>query len=162
MRPRRGVITLLVALGLGLALTLMPATSVAAGRLNAYELQNDFMCVACHEPLNQVNSPESQAEKSDLVRFVDQGLDVNQIKARMVSIYGEEVLAQPPAHGISLLVYILPPLVVVAGLGFIAYNLPRWRRQSRVARAEGAGPTGPPQDSPEFARLERELADFDR
>ncbi|HET9073421.1 MAG TPA: cytochrome c-type biogenesis protein CcmH [Solirubrobacteraceae bacterium] len=160
MRVRRRLVSLLA--GLCLALALAPGGALAAGRLNAYELQNDFMCVSCHEPLNQVNSPESQAEKSDLVRFVNEGLDLNQIKAQMVSIYGEQVLSQPPAQGISLLVYILPPLVVVAGLGLLGYNLPRWRRRTGMARAAVAGPTGPPQDALEFARLERELAEFDR
>jgi cytochrome c-type biogenesis protein CcmH/NrfF len=138
------------------------ATALGAQHQSAYSLQPNFMCVSCHEPLNQVNSPEALAEKQTLVQLVDKGLSYTAIKAQMVSIYGEEVLAEPPAHGVSLLVYILPPLVLIGGLGLLAYNLPRWRRRARVAEAAGAGPTGPPLDRADAQRLEHELADFDR
>jgi cytochrome c-type biogenesis protein CcmH len=135
--------------------------AMGAQHQSAYSLQPDFMCVSCHEPLNQVNSPEAVAEKDTLAQLVAKDLSYNAIKAQMVSIYGEEVLAQPPAHGVSLLVYILPPLVLVCGLGLLAYNLPRWRRRARAAEAEGAGPIGPPLDRADAQRLEHELADFD-
>ncbi len=145
-----------------LCLTGGTAAAMGAQHLNAYSLQPDFMCVLCHEPLNQVNDSESQAEKNSLAQMVSQGLSLGQIKQQMVDIYGEEVLAKPPARGLNLLVYLLPPLVLVGGLGLLAYNLPRWRRRTRVQQAGGAGPTGPPPDQADAERLERELADFDR
>jgi cytochrome c-type biogenesis protein CcmH/NrfF len=138
------------------------STAVAAGHLNAYALQGDFICVSCHEPLNQVNSPEAIAEKETLGALVNQGLGYNQIKTEMVSDYGQDVLARPPAKGINLLVYILPPLVLVGGLGLLAYNLPRWRTRARLQAAAGAGPTGPPPTHADAERLDRELAEFDR
>ena len=138
------------------------ARTLAAQHLNAYTLQPDFICVSCHEPLNQVNSPEAIAEKQTLSSLVDKGLGYNQIKSQMVADYGIEVLAKPPAHGINLLIYILPPLVLLGGIGLLAYNLPRWRRRARVQAAAGAGPTGPPPNSADAERLDRELAEFDR
>jgi cytochrome c-type biogenesis protein CcmH/NrfF len=136
--------------------------ATAAQRLDAYSLEGDFMCVSCHEPLNQVNSPEAENEKATLATLVSTGLDLKQIKARMIADYSEEVLAKPPAHGINLLIYILPPLVLLGGIGVLAYNLPRWRARARVQSAAGAGPTGPPPDQADAERLERELAEFDR
>jgi cytochrome c-type biogenesis protein CcmH/NrfF len=136
------------------------ASALAAQHLNAYSLQGDFICVSCHEPLNQVHSPEAQAEKQTLQQLVDQGLDLSQIKRRMVNIYTEEVLAAPPAHGVNLLIYILPPLVLVGGLGFLAYNLPQWRRRGRLA-AQNA-PSVPEALNPQEAeRLDAELRTFD-
>jgi cytochrome c-type biogenesis protein CcmH/NrfF len=155
----RRLVCLLVSLTV---LCLGAGTALAAPRLNAYNLQPDFICVSCHEPLNQVNSPEAIAEKQTLSSLVAKGLDYNQIKAEMVDIYTEDVLAKPPAHGINLLIYILPPLVLVGGLGLLAYNLPRWRRRAQVQAAAGAGPTGPPPSSADAERLDRELAEFDR
>jgi cytochrome c-type biogenesis protein CcmH/NrfF len=114
------------------------------------------------EPLNQVNSPEAENEKATLATLVSTGLDLKQIKARMIADYSEEVLAKPPAHGINLLIYILPPLVLLGGIGVLAYNLPRWRARARVQSDAGAGPTGPPPDQADAERLERELAEFDR
>jgi cytochrome c-type biogenesis protein CcmH/NrfF len=115
-------------------LLLTAAGAAAKSHLNAYSLEGQFICVSCHEPLNQVNSPEAVAEKQTLSGLVNQGLTFNQIKAQMVDTYTEEVLASPPAHGVSLLVYILPPLFLVCGLGFLVYNLPRWRRRAQLAR----------------------------
>jgi cytochrome c-type biogenesis protein CcmH/NrfF len=144
-------------------LGLSAGSALGAQHLNAYSLQPDFICVSCHEPLNQVNSPEAIAEKQTLSSLVAKGLDYNQIKAEMVDIYTEDVLAKPPAHGINLLIYILPPLVLVGGIGLLAYNLPRWRRRAQVqAATAGAGPTGPPPDPADAERLDRELAEFDR
>ena len=119
------------------------------------------MCVLCHEPLNQVNSAEAQAEKGTLSQLVNKGLSYSGIKREMVSVYGEDVLGQPPALRANLLVYIPPALVLLGGLGFLAYSLPRWRRRARAQQAAGAGPTGPPLNQADAERLDHELADFD-
>ena len=48
--------------------------------------------------------------------------------------YGPAVLARPPAHGFNLLVYIIPPVVLILGIVTIAgVHLPRWRRRAREA-----------------------------
>jgi cytochrome c-type biogenesis protein CcmH len=150
---------LLLAVVAALCLT-TAGTALAASHLNAYSLQGDFMCVLCHEPLNQVNDTESAAEKATLSQLVSRGDDLSQIKTQMVADFGEEVLAAPPAHGISLLVYILPPLVLVAGLGFLAYNLPRWRARARAAAALTGVPEMP-LDPADEQRLNAELETFD-
>ena len=63
------------------------------------------------------------------------GLDMSQLKAAMVAQYGQEVLAQPPASGFNLTVYILPPAIFLGGLALLAYTLPKWRERSRRAAA---------------------------
>jgi cytochrome c-type biogenesis protein CcmH len=132
----------------------------AAQKLNPYSIQGQFICTGCHEPLNQVNSPESQAEKRTLVQLTGEGLDLSQIKAQMVKAYGVAVLARPPARGLNLLIYILPPLVLLGGLGFLAYSLPRWRRRAR--QAARVGPlVAMPLDPADEARLDEELSGFD-
>jgi cytochrome c-type biogenesis protein CcmH len=136
------------------------ACAHAAQHLNAYSLQGDFICVSCHEPLNQVNSPESQAEKQTLTQLVNQGLDYSQIKTQMVDDYTAAVLAEPPAHGLNLLVYILPPLFLVGGLGFLGYNVPRWRQRARAA-AQLASTPEMPLDPADEQRLNAELETFD-
>ncbi|WP_249009539.1 cytochrome c-type biogenesis protein CcmH [Conexibacter sp. DBS9H8] len=147
---------------IGLSGALLPGTAVAAGHLSAYSLQPTFMCVSCHEPLNQVSSPEAQAEKQTLAQLVNRGLTLPQIKTQMVSDYGEQVLAQPPAQGLDLLVYILPPLVLVLGLGLLAYNLPRWRRRSRAAAMVELSSEVWQLSPSDAARLDAELQSFDR
>jgi cytochrome c-type biogenesis protein CcmH len=156
IRPRR--LILLAALS-GL---LLPGAAVAAGHLSAYSLQPTFMCVSCHEPLNQVSSPEAQAEKQTLAQLVNEGLTLPAIKSQMVADYGEQVLARPPAQGVNLLVYILPPLVLICGLGLLAYQLPRWRRRSRAAAMVELSSEVWQLSPADAARLDAELQSFDR
>lgn len=134
-------------------------SAVAAGRLTLLNVEPNFMCLSCHEPLNTVNSPQAVAEKHTLSRLINKGEDMSQIKAQMVSIYGQQVLAKPPASGVSLLIYILPPALLLGGLALLAYSLPRWRARARAAgQAPAAG--GTPLSGEQAARLDDELTKF--
>lgn len=165
MRPRRALAALAAAVAL---LTVAAAPALGAGaahRLDPLSVQANFMCTSCHEPLPQVNSPEAQDEKDTIVELIDKGYTLPQIKSAMVEIYGQGVLAQPPAQGFNLLIYILPPVLVVAGLGLLAYTLPKWRARSRGAAGgsggAGAGTTAVPPLAPEDEqRLDEELERF--
>jgi cytochrome c-type biogenesis protein CcmH len=84
---------------------------------------------------------------------------MSQLKAAMVAQYGQEVLAQPPASGFNLTVYILPPAIFLGGLALLAYTLPKWRARSRRAAVTpivGAAPLEPD----EAKRLDDELTNF--
>jgi cytochrome c-type biogenesis protein CcmH/NrfF len=151
---------LLAALGVTL---LLGATAILASSASAnqsfYSVSGQFMCTECHEPLNQVNSPEAISEKQYLQGLVTRHLTLSQIKHAMVAQYGVAVLAQPPASGFNLTVYILPPALFVGGLALLAYTLPKWRARSRRAAATsmaGAAPLEPD----EAKRLDDELTNF--
>lgn len=151
VRARSRAVTLAVVLALGLA-----PPAVAAGRASFVQIQNDMMCVACHEPLAVAQSQEAFSERQFIRDLIAQGLTKSQIERQMVAQYGPQVLARPPAHGFNLLVYLLPPAIVGLGLLTLAVTLPRWRRRTRAA----AGPYRPAsQLSPEDARrLAEDLA----
>jgi len=133
--------------------------ATAAADVNYYSVVPQFMCVECHESLNQVNSLEAIAEKTTLRRLIAQGLNLGQIKSGMVAQYGPDVLARPPAHGFNLTIYILPPAVLVGGLALLAYTLPKWRERSKRASVTSL-PGAAPLDSDDAKRLDDELADF--
>ena len=146
-----------------LAMTILALTAggsaVAAGRLNLLNVETQFMCVSCHEPLNTVSSPQAISEKQVVSRLIAKGDDMQQIKNTMVSYYGVQVLARPPASGVNLLIYILPPALLLGGIALLAFTLPRWRARGR--RAEQAQPSGGAPLSPEqAARLDDELTKF--
>jgi cytochrome c-type biogenesis protein CcmH/NrfF len=148
---------LLAALTIALGAGAVPASAVAAQ--NWYSTVDQFMCVSCHEPLNQVDSPQALSEKSYLRGLIARDLPLGQIKAAMVAQYGTEVLGRPPASGFNLTIYILPPAVLIGGLALLAYTLPKWRERSRRAaatRLAGAEPL----DSADAKRLNDELGDF--
>jgi cytochrome c-type biogenesis protein CcmH/NrfF len=151
---------LTVAALLAAALTAGTAAAAAASPALDYSgIVSQFMCTECHEPLNQVNSPEAISEKEYLQGLVARGLNLGQVKHAMVAQYGVTVLARPPASGFDLTVYILPPAVFVGGLALLAYTLPKWRARARRAAATpiaGAVPLEPD----EAKRLDDELSHF--
>lgn len=135
------------------------AAGSASARQSWYSTVDQFMCTSCHEPLNQVDSPQALSEKSYLRGLIARGLSLGQIKSAMVAQYGPEVLGRPPASGFGLTIYILPPAVVIGGLALLLYTLPKWRERSR--RAAGAAPAAAqPLDSDDARRLDDELTNF--
>ncbi len=149
----------LMALGVAISATgAGPAASASAEpQVGFYSIVGQFMCTTCHEPLNQVNSPQAISEKQTLQGLIARGLTVTQIKNAMVDQYGQQVLARPQASGFNLTIYILPPAIFVAGLGLLIYTLPKWRARARAAKPlENASPL-PPDDA---RRLDDELTDF--
>lgn len=155
---KRVVLTLMAVLALGL-----PLASASAGavhpRASLTDIENDVMCVACHEPLAVAESPQSYAERDYIRSLIAQGETKAQIERALVAQYGPAVLGQPPAHGFNLTVYILPPALVLIGAAVLAFTLPKWRRRSRAAAiAAAASAQAAPQLSPEDAqRLEDDL-----
>jgi cytochrome c-type biogenesis protein CcmH/NrfF len=118
---------------------------------------SQFMCTSCHEPLELVNSPQAISEKQWMRHLLAEGLDMSQLKKAMVAQYGQQVLAQPPASGFNLTVYVLPPALFLAGLALLAFTLPKWRERSRRAtRLAGAAPLA----TEDAKRLDDELEHF--
>jgi cytochrome c-type biogenesis protein CcmH len=155
----------LVAILLVLAMLAGAASPTIAGaaqvrqRATVEEMYNDLMCVLCHESLAVAQSAESYQERAYVRTFVKQGLSVKQIEDRMVGLYGTGVLAQPPKHGFSLLVYIIPPVVVLAGILLLFFTVPRWRAKAAAARAAPGSAEGPAISEQESQRLDDELAE---
>jgi cytochrome c-type biogenesis protein CcmH/NrfF len=128
--------------------------SISSSQLLSIEGQ--FMCVSCHEPLNQVYSAEAQAEKQTLIQLFAQGRSMSQVKTAMVADYGKGVLAKPS----NPVVYVVPIVLVLGAVAFLFWALPRWRRRSR------SGPGDPPTavaaglSAADEARLNTELDAF--
>jgi cytochrome c-type biogenesis protein CcmH len=115
------------------------------------DIENDVMCVSCHEPLAVAQSPQAIAERNYVRTLIAQGQTKAQIEQALVGQYGPAVLGKPPAHGFNLTVYILPPLILIAGIGTLLLLLPKWRRRSKA----NAAPRGP---TPAVDRLSRHAA----
>jgi cytochrome c-type biogenesis protein CcmH len=67
-----------------------------------------------------------------------------------VEKYGEWILLEPRRQGFTLLVWVLPPIAVVAGLALVAILLARWTRRP-------AGTAAPPVDAAMSERIRREM-----
>jgi cytochrome c-type biogenesis protein CcmH/NrfF len=157
-RRARTILALLsAALLLGSPLT-QAGIAAAKGRVSFLQVQNDVMCVACHEPLAVAQSPEAFSERAYIRQLISQGLTKTQIEKNLVANYGPAVLAKPPAHGFNLVIYILPPAILVIGAALLVYTLPKWRRRSRLAAAEPMAGASKPLDPEDERRLRDDLA----
>jgi cytochrome c-type biogenesis protein CcmH/NrfF len=152
----------LILLAVFAACALVPAAAAATTpRASLTDIENDVMCTSCREPLAVAQSPQADSERSYIRGLIAQGLTKQQIEQNLVSQYGEAVLGKPPASGLNLTVYILPPAILVAGLAILAVTLPRWRRRTRAAAAQAPPAASSPRlDPADAARLEDDLAQF--
>ncbi len=156
----------LLALVLVAGLALLPspaahaATSHVVVRANYTDVLNDVMCTSCREPLALAQSPQAISERAFIRGLIAKGYTKPQIENALVVQYGEAVLGKPPASGFNLTVYILPPALVLGGIAFLAFTLPKWRRRARVAASSplAAAPTLGPEDT---QRLDEDLARFE-
>lgn len=143
-----------------IALALAPgAWGATKPRASLTDIENDVMCTICHEPLAVAQSLEADQERAYIRGLIAQGLTKAQIERNLVAQYGEAVLGKPPARGINLMVYILPPAILLAGVAIVAFTLPRWRRRARAAQSQPVA-TLPPLDPAESERLDHELSQF--
>jgi cytochrome c-type biogenesis protein CcmH len=142
-----------------LASTAASAAAATHPRASLTDIENDVMCVECREPLAVAQSGQADSERAYIRGLIAQGLTKKQIEQDLVAQYGEAVLGKPPASGVNLTVYILPPAILLAGLAILAVTLPRWRRRTQAAAAPSSA-APPPLDPAEAKRLEDDLAHY--
>lgn len=121
-------------------------------------IAKELYCPVCENtPLDVCPTQACEEWRQLIYDKLALGWDEEQIKVYFADQYGDRVLAAPPARGLNLLVYILPPLLFVGGV-FILYKVfTSWKKSS------------PNQDAPEkeffqddeyIQRLEDELKDY--
>jgi cytochrome c-type biogenesis protein CcmH len=150
----------LSAAALGTTAQAAGTSTTAAPKASYLEVVNDVMCVVCHEPLGVAQSPEAFQERDYIRQLVAQGKTRKEIEDDLVQQYGPAVLARPPAHGVNLLVYIIPPVVLVLGIAIIAVFIPRWRRRAREAASEEPTQSTAALDAADAKRLNEDLGRF--
>jgi cytochrome c-type biogenesis protein CcmH len=105
-------------------------------------------------------SPAAEELRLDIRRRLAAGEMRQQILDAYVQRYGTRVLAEPPARGFSITLYVVPPLLFVASIGLIVLLVRRYTR-SEGERSGGdvlAGEAG----GLEYARrLDEQLRDLD-
>jgi cytochrome c-type biogenesis protein CcmH len=136
------------------------ATAAPAAKASLSDVEDEVMCPSCHEPLALAQSPQAIAERNFIRTLIAQGQTKPQIEQALVAQYGTSVLARPPAHGFNLTVYVLPPALLLAGIGLLVITLPRWRARSRAAAPAETPRAGPPLTAEDAHRLEEDLTRY--
>ena len=121
------------------------------------DVEDEVMCVECNTALNVSTSTVADQERAFIRRQIALGKDKQQVKAALVAEYGPGVLADPPSSGFDLAAWLVPIVLVILGIAGVVVAARRWRRQAGPAAA--AGEPLPEEDA---ARLDAELAAYDR
>ncbi|MCZ6531000.1 MAG: cytochrome c-type biogenesis protein CcmH [Chloroflexi bacterium] len=109
-------------------------------------------CPVCENvPLDVCPTPACKQWRDTIRDQLAQGWTQGQIEQFFVDQYGDRVLGTPPATGLNWLVYLLPPLVFVAGAMILAGVFRGWRKPL-VSTIESASP-----DDRYLERVEEEI-----
>ena len=101
---------------------------------------SELRCPVCQGLSIQDSPSELSQQMRNLVKEqLAAGRTPEQVKAYFVSKYGEWILLEPNATGFNLLVYLLPVLLVAAGIVTILSLVRRWTAASERDAAV-AGP----------------------
>lgn len=121
----------------GVAVATMLAFGVVDGRddrTNAERAQDIGATIACPQCVGQsvVESDVAIAReiRAEIGRLVVAGHSDDEIRARFAEQYGDWVILTPSTSGVSGLVWVIPVVGLVVGVGLLAVTLSRWRRAS--------------------------------
>jgi len=113
-------------------------------------------CPVCENIPLDVCPTQACSQWRDLIRQkLSEGWGADQIKQYFVAQYGDRVLATPPARGLNWLVYIFPPLAILAGAYILFRAFKAWMRPLPPVNLEDANSAA---DDEYIARLEDELS----
>ena len=147
---------------------LATATVIAQGstptddEVNA--IAKDLFCPVCENtPLDVCPTDACKEWREEIRGMLAEGKTEAEIKQHFVDYYGARVLSEPPRTGFNWLVYVVPPIVIVAGI-FVLFRAFRAWSQPTVADIipeRGAGTDEedalPSSDDEYIARMEEEL-----
>lgn len=131
----------------GAAQTAQAAGGAAdSARLDALtaRVADQLRCPVCRsQSVLESSSTLAREMKAEIRRRLAAGESPEEVKAYFVSRYGEWILLRPPAEGLNLMVYVLPPLLLVGGGLLVWALLRRWSPRA-PARAGTDGDRGRP------------------
>ncbi len=130
----------------------IPNDGISDDEVNA--IAKDMFCPVCENVPLDVCPTQACAQWRELIRQrLGEGWSEQQIKDYFVQQYGDRVLAEPPRTGLNWLIYVIPPIIVLAGLVIVVQVLRTWKAQT-IQAARNAPPT---LDDDYVRRLEDEL-----
>jgi cytochrome c-type biogenesis protein CcmH len=119
-------------------------------------IAKQLYCPVCENIPLDVCPTQACAQWRDLIRQkLSDGWSEQQIKDYFVEQYGERVLGAPLARGFNWLVYLVPPLAIIAGI-YILYRAFLSMRAKPMDQANTAAVSETPADD-YIKRMEEEL-----
>ena len=126
------------------------------------EIAKQLYCPVCENIPLDVCPTTACAQWRELIRQkLADGWNEQQIKDYFVLQYGDRVLGTPPPEGINWLVYLVPPIAILAGVYILFRAFRSWKRPTQsdtlqLNSSEAPQSTDPAQDE-YINRLEEEV-----
>jgi len=120
-------------------------------------IAKDLFCPVCENtPLDVCPTDACKEWREEIRTMLADGKSEEEIKQHFVDYYGARVLSEPPRSGFNWLIYVVPPIVIVAGI-FVLFRAFRAWSQPSESEADIDGDEAPAPDDEYIARMEEEL-----
>lgn len=127
-------------------------------------IAKDLYCPVCENtPLDVCPTVACKEWREEIRGMLADGKSESEIKQHFVDYYGARVLAEPPRTGFNWLIYVVPPIAIVAGI-FVLFRALRAWSQTPASSPQGGTEAGrdqedasSPSDDEYIARMEAEL-----
>lgn len=125
-------------------------------------LAKNMYCPVCENvPLDTCETKACKDWREEIRLKLSEGWTDQEIYDYFVEQHGDRVLATPPARGLNWLVYVVPPLAVLAGIFFVFRLLNRSISSRPVPAGDVSNDvdSSPSADEELVSQLEQELKD---
>jgi cytochrome c-type biogenesis protein CcmH len=148
---------ILVLAGLATATVFAQGSAPTDDEVNA--IAKDLFCPVCENtPLDVCPTDACKEWREEIRGMLADGKNEAEIKQHFVDYYGARVLSEPPRTGFNWLVYVVPPLVIVAGAFVLFRALRAWSQSSETeADLDEEDDASESDDDDYIARMEEEL-----
>ncbi len=112
----------------------LPSPADSALEAQTAAVASQLRCPICQgESLQDSPAELAQQMRGVVKEQLRSGKTPAQVKAYFVSKYGEWILLDPKPHGFNLVLYAMPFVLVLGGLGVIVYAVKKWTKPSPAA-----------------------------
>lgn len=126
----------LVLSGLATAAVFAQGSTPTDDEVNA--IAKDLFCPVCENtPLDVCPTQACKDWREEIRNMLADGKSEAEIKQHFVDYYGARVLSEPPRSGFNWLVYIVPPIVIAAGVFMLFRALRVWSKPSETTAPYG-------------------------
>lgn len=109
----------------------LPSPADSALEAQTAAVASQLRCPICQgESLQDSPAELAQQMRSVVKEQLRAGKTPAQVKAYFVSKYGEWILLDPRPHGFNLVLYAIPFVLVLGGLGVTVFAVRKWTRPS--------------------------------
>jgi len=137
--------------------------SFPAAALTVNDIARQVICdCGCNKVLSECDMERAAELRKIIAGKIDAGWDEPRILSFMVQEFGERILAAPTKKGFNLTAWIVPFAGLFAGAGIVGFAIRRWVRAPLPDQAGTVAPAREQLEQKYGARLEEELARFER